>query len=952
MGEVLSNLPRETFKLSPISLTIISVVVLLILPLIFLWRVVFLGHILLSFDLLLSYEPWRSEIPGAIAVPLWNERMADSVRSFFPIAKFIIESWQQGQIPYWYPYTANGWPLLSTGFYQVFYPINLLFGLLMPVQVAFGWSAVFHLMVGSLLTYLFMQELGVGRFGRMVGAIVFIYNSSPILWLGIPNVVDTAIWLPLIFWGYERAIKRQSWRWTLLGVVGGVLQISAGMIQLVMYGLTGFGLYVLFRGLFEGVQSRDWRVVARHFAYGAIIGVFTCGLSAYQLLPLAELVGQTSRTEVVFEVYTPKIGLMQLLIPEFLGRHLDGPVQEGFLIEATFYLGLLTLFLLIAALFSPQRRKVWSLFAVGLLFVCVIYNIPPFFQLFYRFYPTFQALGFLRSIYVITFVWAAVAGLGADWLLTARPLKVLQYLLWLGVGVGAIILFIALGLAFIAKYQARHFWDIPPIPTLNPNPFYFASTLLIFLVFLGAILGLLWGWRSGKLSAGVFASLALLILILDLFLTHLDTVPALPALMSYPLTPSLSFLTQHVAQEQEPYRISNIGQVLWPSTTAAFDLPSVAAHSAFPLRRYEDYATATGVRDQTNFRVVTYQPRPSRLLDALNVKYIYATRAELTNAGWLSLTEDIGQPQISSEQPSAGHVEFWNIKNWTQSVLQAPAPTVLSFLGSLPEVVTLETAMVIHPDDWDSEGVLFEIYRGTPDSPRQHLVFSQVLNPRDNPEHQGWVSTAVTLQGTLGQPTLVSFVTQPQGEAGTLAGWADPLIRPGADFELLYYGPNNIYLNKNYLPRAWVVHEVVEVPLNETDVVLEYLQSSQFDPTVTAIVEGQLPASLGPADPADSVTIEAYHGSEIHLSTYLAEPGLVVLSDAYYPGWTAYIDDQKRPIYPTNLAMRGVFVEAGQHTLRFAYEPRSLRVGLGVSLGFLLILVAGVGGEVLYRRRN
>jgi hypothetical protein len=280
------------------------------------------------------------------------------------------------------------------------------------------------------------------------------------------------------------------------------------MIQLVMYGLTGFGLYVLLRGLSEGVHSRDWRVTARQFGYGAIIGVFTCGLSAYQLFPLAELVGQTSRTEVVFDVYTPKIGLMQLLIPEFLGRHLDGPVQEGFLIEATFYLGLLTLFLLIAALFSPQRRKVWSLFAVGLLFVFVIYNIPPFFELFYNFYPTFKSLGFLRSIYVITFVWAAVAGLGADWLLTARPVKVLQYLLWLGLGVGAIILVMALRLAFIAKYQARHFWDVPPIPAINPNPFYFASTLLIFLVFLGAIMGLLWGWRSGKIRPEVFGVMA------------------------------------------------------------------------------------------------------------------------------------------------------------------------------------------------------------------------------------------------------------------------------------------------------------------------------------------------------------------------------------------------------------------------------------------------------------
>ena len=158
--------------------TLLSLTLLVLLPLIFLWRVVFLGHILLSLDLLFSYEPWRSEIPGAAAVPLWNERMADSVRTFFPLAQFISDSWRQGVPPFWYPYASNGWPLLGASFFQAFYPINLIFWLLMPVPQAFGWSAIFHLIAGSLGMYFFCRELKMGNFGRIVATVAYIYSSS------------------------------------------------------------------------------------------------------------------------------------------------------------------------------------------------------------------------------------------------------------------------------------------------------------------------------------------------------------------------------------------------------------------------------------------------------------------------------------------------------------------------------------------------------------------------------------------------------------------------------------------------------------------------------------------------------------------------------------------------------------------------------------------------------
>jgi hypothetical protein len=187
---------------------------------------------------------------------------------------------------------------------------------------------------------------------------------------------------------------------------------------------------------------------------------------------------------------------------------------------------------------------------------------------------------------------------------------------------------------------------------------------------------------------------------------------------------------------------------------------------------------------------------------------------------------------------------------------------------------------------------------------------------------------------------LVSFVTQPEGEITVRAGWADPLIRPDTDFKLLYYGPNNIYLNQNYLPRVWVVHRVSEISVGDTSAVISRLESPQFNPALEAVIEGNLSQPLGQSIANDHLTLVSYKNAEAVIQLQLAQAGLVVFSDIYYPGWKAYVDDQEQPIYPTNLAMRGVWVAPGQHTLRFIYEPFSLKIGGGISLtGCGLILI-------------
>ena len=79
----------------------------------------------------------------------------------------------------------------------------------------------------------------------------------------------------------------------------------------------------------------------------------------------------------------------------------------------------------------------------------------------------------------------------------------------------------------------------------------------------------------------------------------------------------------------------------------------------------------------------------------------------------------------------------------------------------------------------------------------------------------------------------------------------------------------------------------------------------------------------------------------VALAVTMTAPGILVLTDMYYPGWTARVDDNSpTPALCVNHILRGVVVPEGAHTVRFDYRPTSLYWGAAVSLGAFLALVA------------
>lgn len=152
------------------------------------------------------------------------------------------------------------------------------------------------------------------------------------------------------------------------------------------------------------------------------------------------------------------------------------------------------------------------------------------------------------------------------------------------------------------------------------------------------------------------------------------------------------------------------------------------------------------------------------------------------------------------------------------------------------------------------------------------------------------------------------------------------------------------------LPRAFLVHNVIPVP-GETEM-RSVLASPRFDPLRFAFLEQAAgpPPPCRPPDRPERIAVTEYRPTRVTVRAGAAAPGLLVLSDVYYPGWRASVDGRPARILPIDWALRGVAVTAGTHDVTFTYRPGWLLPGTGFAgLGVLVALGLLFGRRPLHR---
>jgi uncharacterized membrane protein YfhO len=70
----------------------------------------------------------------------------------------------------------------------------------------------------------------------------------------------------------------------------------------------------------------------------------------------------------------------------------------------------------------------------------------------------------------------------------------------------------------------------------------------------------------------------------------------------------------------------------------------------------------------------------------------------------------------------------------------------------------------------------------------------------------------------------------------------------------------------------------------------------------------------------------------------LPADGYLALLDSFDPAWTVDVDGQPAPLMRANGLFRAVHLTRGQHTVSFAYRPRTLLAGAAITAATALAL--------------
>ena len=147
--------------------------------------------------------------------------------------------------------------------------------------------------------------------------------------------------------------------------------------------------------------------------------------------------------------------------------------------------------------------------------------------------------------------------------------------------------------------------------------------------------------------------------------------------------------------------------------------------------------------------------------------------------------------------------------------------------------------------------------------------------------------------------------------------------------------------NTHVLPRAFIPRNVTFIsnPKEERDAMT---QATDFADRAWLYVPGR------PEDRANGpgrVSV-VRNKSGIDATVTMQRPGFVVISEAAWSGWRAYVDNRRVKELRANHAFLGVYVPAGTHSVRLRYLPQSFVLGRAISL----ITLAGLWSAVACHR--
>ena len=156
------------------------------------------------------------------------------------------------------------------------------------------------------------------------------------------------------------------------------------------------------------------------------------------------------------------------------------------------------------------------------------------------------------------------------------------------------------------------------------------------------------------------------------------------------------------------------------------------------------------------------------------------------------------------------------------------------------------------------------------------------------------------------------------------------------------------------LGNAWFVGRLI--PVDGAEAEIDSLMSVPL--RYEAVIDKEfvpMAASLEPGiAPGAKITLTAHTPESLDYETASTQDGIVVFSEIYYPhGWKATIDGVPADHFRVNYMLRAMNVPAGQHHIRFVFDPDSVRKGDTIAIIFCILMyliTLGIIAGALWKR--
>jgi hypothetical protein len=211
----------------------------------------------------------------------------DFINQVLPWYQFQATEWRHGHFPLWDPRHWGGQSLIGQGQPGVAYPFNWILFLL-PLQGGFirqtflNWYLVLIHYMGALFCYWLCRDLKRSRAASIMAAAAFGLSGyfSALSW---PQMLNGAVWAPLVFLFFLRAMRGESPRANaaLCGAALGVSFLS-GHHQIPLYTSLAIGAAWIYHWFLAPMPRR------RILWLALLFGVFLVLTGGLQLLPIYE----------------------------------------------------------------------------------------------------------------------------------------------------------------------------------------------------------------------------------------------------------------------------------------------------------------------------------------------------------------------------------------------------------------------------------------------------------------------------------------------------------------------------------------------------------------------------------------------------------------------------------------------------------------------------------------